>query len=320
MNKLIKVKSENIGKRLDIFLTEKDEDKTRSQWQKMIKAGGVLVNGKNQTAHYFLKEGDRIEIRNKKLEIRENANTDTNQYFENIKIIFETPEYVVINKPAGLLVHPTVREEKNTLVDWLIEKYPGIEKVAEHPDRPGIVHRIDKEVSGLLVVPKTFASFENLKSQFKKRETYKEYITLVYGEVEKNEDRINKPIIRSKIKGFFVAQHKNDTSDLSKNAITDYQVMTRYKNFTLLKVKILTGRTHQIRVHLKSIGHSVVGDNLYLTHDIKNKKNKKVELGRIFLHASLIGFKDLNGECQEFISELPSELKTFLRKLKKTNA
>jgi len=282
------------------------------------------VDGEKKSVHYFLKEGDRITINNKQLtKNKENANSNNN-LFDEVEIVDENPDYLVIEKPAGMVMHPVElpdgrihrvseddKHKSGTLANFVLQEYPEVAKVGEDPNRPGIVHRLDKEVSGLVVVARNQDMFDHLKKQFKQRIINKEYIALVYGEVKPDEDRIDLAISRSKSKGIFVAKHENDLDENSKRVITDINVIERFNNFTLLRVKILTGRTHQIRVHLKSIGHSVVGDNLYITHDVRLKK-KQVDLGRIFLHAGVLGFEDLAGEYKEFRSELPKELKDFL--------
>jgi 23S rRNA pseudouridine1911/1915/1917 synthase len=330
-----KIDEKNTNKRLDKFLTENLSDFSRSQVQKNIKDGFITVNGKEIAPHYFLKEGDEIFVTQafRPEKIRAKALS------YKIKVITETSQYLVINKPAGLLVHPvkfqmdreilpkeklfdrvkpTQVSQEKTLVGWLIKKYPKIRNVwdrvksskGDHAARPGIVHRLDRDVSGLIVIAKTQKMFDNLKGQFQARTIKKEYTALVYGNLELDEGEISRSISRSKKTGLMVARGTN--AEQGKNAITQFEVIKRYKNYTLLKVKLITGRTHQIRVHLHSIGHSVVGDSLYQTRDVKKAKNK-VELDRIFLCATKLGFYDLNNNWQEFEIKLPEDLTKFLR-------
>lgn len=225
-----------------------------------------------------------------------------------IKIIYEDDKFLVVEKPAGLEVASEKNKEEPTLVDWLLKKYPAIAKVGPDPSRPGIVHRLDKNASGLLVVAKTEAAFENLINQFKTRQVKKEYTVLVHGEVTQDEGRIEFPIARAN-SGRFAAMPLG--TDAGRLAITEYEVVKRVKNFTLLLARIKTGRTHQIRVHFFALGYPVVGDKLY-----RSRKIKEPLLPRLFLHASKIGFNNLNGEWREFESALPEELKFFLDSLK----
>lgn len=312
--KNILVDKENQGARLDKFLTEKMPETTRSQIKLMIKAGKILVNGQEASVHCFLKEGDEIEIKNRKLEIggavekqtkkQSDSSFSDSNIFKEIKIIADEPDFLIIEKPAGLLVHPTTKNETNTLVDWIIQKYPKLIKIGESPERPALVHRLDKEVSGLMIIPKTQDAFDFFKSQFKEHKITKKYLTLVYGEVKADEGKIDFAIGRSNNKkGTFAARSKNQEL-AGKKALTYFKVVKRSKNFTLLEVEILTGRTHQIRVHLLAYGYPVVGDPLY-----QPKRTKTINLNRIFLHAYYLKFRDQSNEEREYKSELPEELK-----------
>ncbi len=223
------------------------------------------------------------------------------------KIIFEDENILVVEKPAGLEVAAEIKTDEPTLVDWLVAKYPSIVKVGPDPARPGIVHRLDKNASGLLVVAKTEAAFENLSKQFKERTIKKEYTVLVHGEVTQDEGVIEFPIARAK-SGRFAALPLG--SEAGRPAVTEYEVVKRFKNFTLLLARIKTGRTHQIRVHFFALGYPVAGDKLY-----RPRKIKEPLLPRLFLHASKIGFSDLDGAWREFQSDLPEDLKDFLNNL-----
>lgn len=301
-----KITIEDKGKRLDKFLAQKLEDKSRSQIQKMVKGGSVLVNGKIPAVHQFLKEKDIIEIKElkpKKIKPRQETKFKLN-------IVFDDDNYLVVDKPAGLLVHPTDKGEKQTLIDLIFKKYPEIKNVGENNKRPGIVHRLDKDVSGLMVIARNQKAFDDLKKQFKRRKIKKEYMALVFGKMEKTEGIIDFPIGRS-VKGFKMAARAKTAPEKSKEAITEYEVIDEYKNYSLLKIIIKTGRTHQIRVHLKAAGHPVVGDQLYKPKKLKFKK----KLDRIFLHSSLLGFYDLKGSYKEFKSDLPVKLKNYLKRI-----
>ncbi len=249
------------------------------------------------------------------------------------KIIFENSDYLIINKPSGLIVHGGTGITEPVLTDWLRIKYPEIENVGDDPIRPGIVHRLDKEASGLMLIAKNQKAFEYFKKQFQKRKIVKKYLALAHGKIFKDEDVISFPIKRSK-DGYKMAalpvssetisdKNKPNNRDRgtlraqedSKEAITEFCVLHRYINYTLLDVKIKTGRTHQIRVHFYAYGHPLVGDPLYWTKKTK-VKNEKIKLGRIFLVARELSFKDLDGEKQTFAIETPTDLQSFLNNTK----
>jgi 23S rRNA pseudouridine1911/1915/1917 synthase len=320
---IFKITTVEKGKRLDKFLMEKLSDFSRTKIQTMIKAGLVAVNQKEATVHQFLKEADQIEILTEPLKLSAKAQKKTREkkeftedplygkgVWKKIKIIDDTDEYLIIEKPAGLLVHPTVKAETNTLIDWAAEKYPEIAKIGDEPGRAGIVHRLDKEVSGLMVLPKTQTAFEYFKRLFKIRQIEKKYTALVWGKIKADEDEINFSIGRSKNKpGLFAAFPIG--SEEGRPAKTIFRVMKRFINYTLLEVEILTGRTHQIRVHLLAYGHPIIGDILYA-----KKQAEKSKCPRIFLHASHLSFIDSEGIKKEYNSEVPGGLKDFLKKVK----
>jgi 23S rRNA pseudouridine1911/1915/1917 synthase len=290
----------------------------------------ILINGKvAQKSGNMLKENDVISYDTSLKEVEKPKNI-ISRIKEKIttpkielKIIAETPDYLVVEKPTGLLTHPTMAGEKNSLSTLLVKKYPELKKVGENPLRPGIVHRLDKDASGLLVVARTPKMFKHLKAQFKKRTVEKEYTVLVHGRVAKDEDEINFPIARSQTNDRMAARPlttlhgSEDLSPLNpgeKEAKTEFLVEQRFINFTLLSVKIHTGRMHQIRVHLLAYNHPVVGDPLYTQKKRKTMWDQK--LGRLFLHCSSLGFKDLDGNMVAFTSKLPTKLTEFLTLLK----
>jgi 23S rRNA pseudouridine1911/1915/1917 synthase len=314
------IKKAEVGKRLDKFLTEKLSNKTRSQIKKLIKNNLILVNDQPAKVHHFLKASDKIEIfkpAEEKVETKE-----TPQIKLKPKIIFANKSFLVLEKPAGLLVHPTEKGETDTLVNWLITKYPKIKNVGEEKYREGIIHRLDKDVSGVMVAAKTKQAYFHLKDQFKKRLVKKEYTALVYGRLSQPEGEIDLPIGRNK-EGQFVAhprQGKFKFQEKDKVAKTKYKVLEYLKDYTRLKVQILTGRTHQIRAHLSAIGHPILGDQIYkpkkkFFHFLQ-RKIKVVDPGRIFLHSTKIGFNDLQNEWQEFKSPLPKKLTDFINEIK----
>lgn len=234
--------------------------------------------------------------------------------------IYEDSNYLVINKPAGLLVHGAGHIKKISLVDMLVEKYSDIYKVGENPWRPGIVHRLDKQVSGLLVIAKTQRAFDSLKEQFQKRLIKKIYTALVYGHVDKDEYQIDFPIARN-AKGYKMAalpkMVKGELEQKGRRAITEFDVIKKTANYSLLKIRIKTGRTHQIRVHLTAYGHPVVGDNLYGTKKTKGKnmrlrKKNLLKPDRILLSAIELSFTDLQGEVKKFKIDIPNDINKII--------
>ncbi len=320
MNNNFKIAKEDEEKRLDLFLKEHYPDFSRTFIQKKIKDGNITVNGEKSAVHRFLKQNDNVEV-----EIKEggegkdgresvegvDASVSSIKYKvlsdKKLDIISETDDYLVINKPCGLVVHSGVHNEKDTLTDILIAKYPKIAGVGEDPERPGIVHRLDKEVSGVMVIAKRQKMFLKLKAQFQERTTKKEYIALVYGHVEKPDGIINFPIARSEKDGVKMAARSVNQG--GREAITEFTVLKDLVKWTLLSVKIKTGRTHQIRVHLNAYGHPIVGDNIY-----KPRKLKPTDKfgNRLFLHAWKLGFTDLDGVWKEFEAELPAEFSRIM--------
>lgn len=316
-----KITSDNKGQRLDLFLCEKKSDLSRSKIQKRIKAGDILVNNKKTTVHHFLKVNDIITTpeqasvpamgpRTKPAMGTKKLPTSDNKATPEINVINETNHYLIVNKPAGLLVHEAPGRDEKTMVDIILKKYPAITKIGEDPMRPGLVHRLDKEVSGLLVVAKIQDMFDHLKKQFKSRQIKKEYTALVHGCPEKSEGEITFNIDRSETEGHKMAAVPDDRG---RHAATEFEIIEKLGNYTLLKIKPRTGRTHQIRVHLNAYGLPIVGDLTYRPKKLK----AKIKMQRIFLHADFLGFKDLNNKWQEFKLPLPAELQNILDDMKK---
>jgi 23S rRNA pseudouridine1911/1915/1917 synthase len=307
----LEVQTDDTIERLDKFLAAKLPELSRSFIQKNIKAGSITVNQETTTTKYNPKVGDIIEIsqtEQPKPDISPNKDVE-------FKIIDEQDDYVVIEKPSGLIVHPAEGINEPTLVNGLLAKYPELMGIGEDDLRPGIVHRLDKDVSGLMVVARTQEMFSHLKQQFQERLVTKEYTGLVHGVIEEEDGTIETPIGRSLSKSGKMAahpspkasegRHTNQFND--RDAKTEYKVLERIKNYTKLLITIHTGRSHQIRVHMNSIEHPVAGDTLYT-----NKRVKQPALDRLFLHASKLGFTTLEGDNKEYESKLPKELKNFL--------
>ncbi|NIA01928.1 MAG: RluA family pseudouridine synthase [Nitrospirae bacterium] len=297
------IKSEKI--RLDKFLVIEKLEFSRSKIQKMIKNGDVLVNGKTAKVSRFLNKGDKVEIIVGKQEKREIQKEDI-----EIEILFEGKDYLVIDKPAGIVVHPSeTGHSKGTVVNALLDK---VDKGVGEEFRPGIVHRLDKDTSGALIVAKTKEGYKYFVEQFKKRKVKKEYLALVKGILIHKEGIIDSPISRDvkSRKKMGLASEKE-----GKRAVSKYKVKEEFDDLSLVEVEIETGRTHQIRVHMAAIDHPVVGDNTYGVGSYNRRFKEKYGLRRQFLHAERLEFKDLEGKKKKIVVDLPEDLKNVLSKL-----
>lgn len=324
-SKTITIKNADVQKRLDVFLVEKLKI-SRSKIQKMVKEEQIMINGKlPKKSGGLLSEGDKITINPPKeikdeVKIVKTKNKEESQEQENKylipEIITEEKDYLIINKPAGLLTHG-IQKEDYSLAKFLSTKYPEIKKVGENPLRPGIVHRLDREASGLLIIARNQKMFEFLKKQFQERTVGKEYFVLVHDKVSADSGIINFPLERGRNNERMAAIPKTVhgyENEKGKEALTEFWVEKKYVNFSFLTVKIHTGRMHQIRAHFLAYDHPVVGDNLYFQK--KQKRGKDEELGRLFLHCFKLEFIDLQNIRQKFEILLPQELEEFLKKLK----
>src|SRR5215213_7661022 len=305
-----KIGPDQAGTRLDTHLASQIEGWSRARLQRLIENEDVLVNGKTAKPSYKLREGDEIEV--------ELVASPIDIFTpENIPldIVYEDETLVVVNKPAGLVVHPAAGTPSGTLANALayhFQKLPGATSV-----RPGIVHRLDRDTSGLLVVAKTETALENLSDQFRDRTVYKSYVALVHGRVLSNSGKIDQPLARDPTNRTRMAVVR-----AGRNALTLYRVRQTFDRFTLLDVELKTGRTHQIRVHLAWIKHPVVGDETYgggrdNTIQDPRLRARLRSLNRHFLHAEKLGFKHpTTGEFVKFESSLPPELQGFLTQIK----
>lgn len=275
---------------------------SRSQAQKLVQSGRVSVTGKKASAHLEVNADSHIEITPEEKKPRKKPAA-------KLDIIFEDDDVIVVNKPSGVLVHKAEGQDGAALLDSLLKHAPKMKKAGAEEKRSGIVHRLDKEASGVLIAAKTPKAFTFLKQQFKERLTEKHYTVFVMGEVRDELGTINFPIARSTTKARMAAR---PLSQEGKEAITHYDVIGRYSVGTLLDVKIETGRTHQIRAHMFAIGHPVGGDTLYRRKDIK-----PIALPRLFLHARSLTINLPSGERKTFEAPLPKELEESLANLKK---
>lgn len=295
------VSQEEKGKRLDTYIPSVDTDITRTSAQRLIEDGNILVNGKNEKVSYKIQENDKISV-----EIPEPKQIELKAQDIPIEIVYEDSDIIVVNKPKGMVVHPANGNPDGTLVNAIMAICKDSLSGIGGEIRPGIVHRIDKDTSGLLIVAKNDNSHVKMSEQIKNHEVKKTYIALVRGVFKENEATIDMPIGRSTSDRKKMAVNKN-----GKNAITHIKVLKRFDKYTLLQVNIETGRTHQIRVHLSHIGYPIVGDYTY-----SNGKNEFDVIGQC-LHAQKLEFKHpitQKDMCLE--AELPQYFKDILDKLK----
>lgn len=291
-------RSFGFGRRLDVFLAASVKELTRAQAQKLIADGKVLISGQEAKPAQKLKVGDIIEV-----ELPEAEPDELRPLDIPLDIIYCDDDVIVLNKPAGLTVHPGAGIAEGTLVNALLYHFPGIEKIG-HPQRPGIVHRLDKETSGVMVVARSERAYAELKRQFKAREVEKIYLALVKGQVQVTEGKIDWAIGRH-------PKHRQRISVRTKKpreALTLYTVRKALDEFTLVEVKPVTGRTHQIRVHFAAAGHPIVGDPRYGGQD----KHRKFP--RLYLHAWRIVFAHpVTRILCEFYAPLPPEFQDIIR-------
>ena len=284
------------GKRLDHYLQEKLPKYSRARLQNWIKDSLVLVDGKPARASLTLKGGERIEVTPGELPPLQAGPEDL-----PIEILYEDPSVIAVNKPAGLVVHAGAGAHSGTLVNRLVHHFQALSSVGGKL-RPGIVHRLDKGTSGVILVARNDAAHQHLAAQFSGRTVEKTYLALVHGVVKDDAGRITAPISRDPGRRIRMTTKIRE----GRTALTQYKVIKRFDKFTYLEVRIGTGRTHQIRVHLASIGHPVAGDNLY----------GAPPLDRFFLHAWKIGFTSpATGERVQVEALLPEELQQWLETL-----
>lgn len=296
---MLLVEEEMEGERLDHFISEMLEDLSRSLVQGLIKEGRVLVNAQTAKASYHVKCGDEVQVEVPALQPvkLEEQNID-------LPIIYQDTDLVVVDKPKGMVVHPAHGNWDGTMVNALLYHVKDLSGI-NGEIRPGIVHRLDKDTSGVMVAAKNDMAHRSLAEQIRVHSINREYIALVHGVIKENLGRIDAPIGRS----------KNDRKKMAvvrdgREAISEYEVLQRFTNYTLVKVKLLTGRTHQIRVHFAYIKHSVVGDPLY------GSNRKHFNLDTQALHARLLGFvHPRSGEYMEFVSPTPEYLENIIAEL-----
>ena len=297
MNERVEHLVEIGGERLDVFLADRRSDLSRSRIRKLIDDGHVTVDGRPGKPSTRLSASQTVM-----LEVPPPSPAELQPWDVPLSIVFEDEDLIVIDKPAGMTVHPAPGNEDHTLANAVLAHAPDIEGIGGER-RPGIVHRLDKDTSGLIIIAKNERVHANLSDQFKSREVSKVYLALVVGHPSPPEADIDAPIGR----------HPHDRQRMAivstgRPSITRYRVVTSYSRSTLVEARPRTGRTHQIRVHLSSVGHPVVGDTTY---------GRLAEgLSRQFLHAHHLAFTHpASGETIRFTAELPSDLRSYLDRL-----
>jgi 23S rRNA pseudouridine1911/1915/1917 synthase len=320
------VAAEEAGARLDAYLATHVANWSRTRIHRLIEDGDVLVEGRTVKPSRRLRAGEQIEV-----ELTEPPPSAFTPEDIPIEVVYEDDDLIVVNKQAGLVVHPAAGVRGGTLANALAFRFRNANRGARNEQqahdffnpkpafrdpqsiRPGIVHRLDKDTSGLIVVAKTESAHEHLSDQFRAREVFKSYVTLVHGRVQQDTGRIEQPIARDPRHRtrMAVAQH-------GRPALSLYRVRQRFDRFTLLDVEIKTGRTHQIRVHLAWLKHPVIGDETYNAGRDKTVPDARVRkailsLGRLFLHAERLGFRHpRTNEPLRFTAPLPPALAEFL--------
>ena len=298
------VEKENENKRIDMYISIVDNDITRSYANSLVKDEKIMVNKKKIKPSYKVKEGDIVEIEEIEPKVTEAIPQDI-----KLDIVYEDDDIIIINKPKGMVVHPGNGNFEGTIVNALLYTHKDNLSTINGVIRPGIVHRIDKDTTGLIVVAKTDKAHKCLSEQFKEHTNKRKYIALVKGIIKKDDLDIDLPIGRNpKDRVKMAVTLKN-----SKRAVTHIHVLERYyvDNMTLIEAVLETGRTHQIRVHMSHINHPLVGDEVY------GKKDKRFKTDGQVLHAKLLGFiHPTTGKYVEFDSELPEYFKEILKKLK----
>ena len=305
-----KIDDTSVDSRLDTFLASQIQSWSRTRLQRLIENEDVLVNGRSAKPSYKLRKSDEVEVEL----IASHVESFTPEDIP-LDIVHEDEALIVVNKPAGLVVHPAAGIHSGTLANALAFHFENL-PASTGSIRPGMVHRLDRDTSGLLVVAKTEEALENLSDQFRDRTVSKSYVALVHGRVDDAAGRIDQPLARDKSNRTRMAVMRG-----GRSALTLYKVRKHYDRFTLLDVELKTGRTHQIRVHLAWLHHPVVGDETYGGGRDNNVQDARLRsmvrnLGRHFLHAERLAITHpTSGERLEFEAPLPDELADLLRHL-----
>lgn len=303
MNEQVTVECNEAGNRLDGFLSGRFSDLSRSYLQKLIKSGEVFVNGKAEKASYRVTEGDMIEF-----QIPEAKEPEIAAEEMDLSIIYEDRDIILINKPKGMVVHPAAGHYSGTLVNGLMahcrDDLSGINGVM----RPGIVHRIDMDTTGVLIVCKNDFAHNHIAEQLKEHSITRKYYAIVHGVIKEDSGTVDAPIGRHPIDRKKMSINEKN----GRNAVTHYRVLKRFTNFTYIECQLETGRTHQIRVHMASLHHPLLGDRVY-----GPAKCPYPSLQGQTLHAGVLGIiHPRTGEYMEFTAPLPEYFQELLEKLK----
>ncbi len=297
----LSIRADEAGQRLDRYLASVLNDMSRTKVQQLIADGAVLVNGRTSKPGYILRSGDEVQLFSLKLTNRA-GNVRPQQL--PLDVVYEDHNLLVVNKAAGMVVHPAPGHRDDTLVNALLARFPDIQKDGAE-QRPGIIHRLDKDTSGLIIVARNAATQAALVAQMKRHEIVKRYLALVEGVVALDQGSIDAPIGRNPRR----RQQMAITARGSREARTHFRVLQRFARHTLLLLELETGRTHQIRVHLKAIGHPVAGDPIYGSRST----TRGLTLKRQFLHACQIRFiHPTTGATIELEAPLPDDLQAIL--------
>jgi len=303
----VKVQEKDSGKRIDIVAVA-ETGVTRSQIQRFIKKGGLLVDGRTVSQNYRVKAGDVISLTPED-EKQEHLIAETIP----VEILHMDQHLVVVNKPAGMVVYPAAGHNRGTLMNALLYHCGKLEAPGG-PLRPGIVHRLDKDTSGVMVVALDSASYYSLAEQFKQRTISRRYVALIYGNPKGNSGQISLAIGRSETD----RKKMSTRTRRGKEALTIWKVIERFRSASLIEAKLRTGRTHQIRVHLSSIGHPVLGDRTYgKKTEIETEEKGKLTFPRQMLHAESLGFiHPATGKYLEFHSPVPDDMEEKIKQLR----
>ncbi len=300
------------GLRLDVFCKKHFPDFTRATLIQHIRDGFVLVNTKNSKPSYHLKGNESISLN---LPQKEDASLKANTSL-SMPIIFQNDDFLVINKPPGIQVHPSSTEKENTVVNWLVAHYPEIASVGDDPLRPGIVHRLDKDTSGIMIIAKNTSSFSELKKLFSQRNIHKSYLAITHNTPSPEEGSISLPIARSRsFRKQTIVQEGTRYKGISRDALTEYKLLLSSYNkdldlkYSLIQAFPKTGRMHQIRIHLSHIHCPIIGDDLYKKKEFPNPPMVK----RFLLHAYSLEFS-LLGKPYTFTLRPPEDFEPFLPK------
>jgi 23S rRNA pseudouridine1911/1915/1917 synthase len=295
------------GLRLDIFLTQRLENLTRSQIQLLNRSGAIRIEGRENKAGYRIRGGEIIDV-----DLRALQPAPVKPQQIPLHIYFEDQDLAVIEKPAGLVVHPGSGPNTSTVVHALLFHFENLSDIGGQA-RPGIVHRLDKKTSGLLIVAKNNTAHARLSKAFSDRHVQKTYVALVHGRLARAVGIVEMPVGRHPT----VRTKMAALRERGRPAHSEYRLVEQFREFSLLEVKIRTGRTHQIRVHLSALGHPVVGDDVYGERSYKEFAKRFGMFNRYFLHASSLRFAHPStGIVLEFHSPLPPELQNLLKSIK----